>query len=165
MKKIIAIFSIILLVTIFMFAIKFSTKADDIREISVEQASLKEEPRNFSKTIHTLKLYDKVQILEQLDTWLLVVSLDTDIEGYIQESVVSTDAVGTDVSDDLATGESSTAGARGFSSEVEAEYKDKSTFDYDSVDIAEKLTDPYSKNPEANFSKFREAGKLGEYQE
>jgi hypothetical protein len=167
MKKIIIIaLSIVLLVGLFFVFNRTNTTADDVREISVEQASLKEEPRNFSATLATLELYDKVQVLEELETWLYVVTLDEDeFEGYIQESVVSSEDVGTDTSEDLASGESSTAGARGFSKEIEDDYKEETEYDYDAVDTAEAMTDDYVENPEENFKDFREEGNLGEFQD
>jgi hypothetical protein len=167
MKKIIIIvLSIVLLVGLFFVFNRTNTTADDVREISVEQASLKEEPRNFSATLATLELYDKVQVLEELETWLYVVTLDEDeFEGYIQESVVSSEDVGTDTSEDLASGESSTAGARGFSKEIEDDYKEETEYDYDAVDTAEAMTDDYVKNPEEDFKDFREEGDLGEFQD
>ncbi len=162
MKKIIIAVSVILTVTVLMFAFSNNTKARDIRYISVKSAPLKEGPRNFSKTIATLNENEKVEVLEKVETWLLVISED-DMEGYIQSSVVSTSTVKSGSGDNYAMGDSATAGARGFSSEVEAKYKNKKDFDYKSVDVAEKLTKEYPKNPEIKFAEFRKSGKLGEY--
>ncbi len=156
--------SIVFAVVVLMFAFGNNTKAGDIRYISVKSAPLKEEPKNFSKTLETLEELDEVEVLEKVGTWLLVIT-ESSMEGYIQESVVSVEIVSSDVSDELATGDSSTAGARGFNSEVEAEYKDKEDFDFESVDRAEKLTEKFPKNPDVRFAEFRRAGKLGEYAE
>lgn len=165
-KTIIIIMSVVLLVGFFFIISRTNTTADDVREVTVENASLKEEPRNFSSTLTSLGVGDKVQVLEELDTWLFVITLDDEeYEGYIQESVVSADSVGTETSGDLASGESSTAGARGFSKEIEDDYKEETEFDYEAVDTAEYMTDEYVKNPEEKFKDFRRDGSLGEYQE
>lgn len=139
--------------------------AQDIRMISVESVYLKEKPQNFSKTLTTLQLHDKIEVLEELDTWLMVVTTDEEqMEGYIQTSAVSTEGIGSDTSDDISQGDAATAGARGFNEDIENEYKKDATYDYDAVDKAEKITDAYAKDPESLFRSFRKEGNLGEFQ-
>lgn len=167
MKKSIITISLMLL-TVFLFlfvsGLILSDEKDDIREVSVEKAYLKEQPKNFSKTLKILELFDKVDVLDKDGTWLHVETADSDkLEGYIQESVVSTEELTSDVSDSVSYGQSATAGARGFNEETEDSYKDKNPqYDYESVDRAEKMTDAYS-NPFESFAEFREEGSLGEY--
>lgn len=152
--------SIILILTIFAGFVL----ANDIRVISVEKAYLKEKPQNFSNTVATLEANDAVEILEELDNWFYVETVDEGYIGYIQTSAVSTEVVSADVNDSTVVGEGATAGARGFNEDTEEEFKDTSDYDFDAVDRAESLTEEFVKDPMKDFMKFREEGSLGEYQ-
>ncbi len=132
---------------------------------TVEDAPLKKEPKNFSKTLKTLKLNEKIEIIDDVsDSWYFAKTTDK-TEGYIQKSIVGEPGVSTGTSDSSGQGESSTAGARGFTQEVEDGYKTTAPdFNYNAVDKAEQMTNSYVQNPEQNFANFRQIGKLGEYQ-
>ncbi len=153
-----------LLLFLFVSGLILSDEKEDVREVSVEKAYLKEQPKNFSKTLKVLEFLDKVKVLDEDGTWLNVQTVDSEkTKGYIQESVVSTDELTSDVSDSVSYGQSATAGARGFNEETEEGYKDNNPeYDYDSVDTAEQMTEPYT-NPFETFTQFRESGSLGEY--
>lgn len=131
--------------------------------ISVESAPMKEKPKNFSKTIKVLSLNDKIEVIEDMDNWLFAAA-DDGSEGYVQSSLIDNSGISLGTGDDIAQGDASTAGARGFNEDVENEYKkNNTTFNYDAVDDAEKLTDKYAKEHETLFEEFRKNGELGEY--
>jgi len=133
MKKNFTIFILLTLCLCSVFA-KTGTKM----YVKVEEAVLKESPSFWGKNGASVFYGEEVVILEEKNSWKKVqLVIDSSVSGWISESSLTKKRIvasGTRVS--ASTEELALAG-KGFTAEIEAEYKKQASLNYDAVDKLE----------------------------
>ncbi len=170
---------IAILIIIFTITINVSAQLEigDIGVVTVENAELKESPRNFSKTIAMLELNIEVIIWDYNDSWYEVEAGDN--FGWVKKEVIGEySSLTAESSDNLNVGDSTTAGAigtekgskvytiadlTGFNDVIFEAYKQVSEIDFQNIDLINKKTEEYISDPYNLFMEFRKEGELGEY--
>jgi len=106
--------------------------------VKVEEAVLKESPSFWGKNGASVFYGEEVVILEEKNSWKKVqLVIDSSVSGWISESSLTKKRIvasGTRVS--ASTEELALAG-KGFTAEIEAEYKKQASLNYDAVDKLE----------------------------
>jgi uncharacterized protein YgiM (DUF1202 family) len=111
--------------------------------INVKEAQVRATPSYLGKVLGPLAYGDQVQVLETQKGWVKVSAPDKGLSGWVNESaltakkVVLSSGSGT-AGQDASSGEVALAG-KGFNSQIEAENRQDTTFDYATVDRMEKI--------------------------
>ncbi len=131
MKKSIFI-CFILLASTFAFA-----KAGDSRYVAVQNAEVKVKANSFAKATGTLQYAEEVEVVNEENNWTEVKSkANPNVKGWISSSALSKRKI---VSSSFSASASELALAgKGFSDEVESEYKKNGKTNYAAVDAMEK---------------------------
>jgi hypothetical protein len=150
--------------------IKAQLDIGDVGVVIVENASLKEKPKNFSPTLHLLQLNDEIIIWDYNDSWFEVEAGDyfgwvkKELIGkYKSVSVVSQDEQGIEEGDTSDSDITSIADLTGFDYEIYQAYKQESEVDFQTIQHLHNMTDAFQKNPYKRFMQFREEAQIGEY--
>jgi uncharacterized protein YgiM (DUF1202 family) len=127
--------------------------------VNVKEAQLRATPSYLGKLLGSLAYGDRVQVAESQKGWVKVNAPEKGLSGWVNESaltakkVVLSSGSGT-AGQDASSGEVALAG-KGFNSQIEAENKQDTSFDYATVDRMEKIVVA----PEAVFA-FLQQGDL-----
>jgi uncharacterized protein YgiM (DUF1202 family) len=118
----------------------FAQKAGDTLYVNVNSAALKSSTGFFASTTGTVKYGDQVKVVAVNNKWLQV-RTSANVTGWIASSSLTTKKISAQGSAANASAREIALAGKGFSPEVEAEYKkDGGQIDYAAVDAMEKVT-------------------------
>jgi len=118
----------------------FAQKAGDTLYVNVNSASLKSSTGFFASTSGTVKYGDQVKVIAVSNKWLQVRTA-ANVTGWITSSSLTTKKISTQGNTANASAREIALAGKGFSPEVEAEYKkDGGQINYAAVDTMEKVT-------------------------
>jgi uncharacterized protein YgiM (DUF1202 family) len=111
--------------------------------VNVKETQLRSTPSYLGKVLGTLAYGDQVQVSESQKGWAKVSAPDKGLSGWINESALTAKKVvlssGSGNADQSASsGEVALAG-KGFNSQIEAENRQDTSYDYATVDRMEKI--------------------------
>ena len=133
MKKNFTIFILLILCLCSVFA-KTGTKM----YVKVEEAVLKESPSFWGKNGASVFYGEEVVILEEKKSWKKVqLVIDSSVSGWISESSLTQKKIVVSGSRVSASTEELALAGKGFTAEIEAEYKKQASLNYDAVDKLE----------------------------
>lgn len=108
--------------------------------VTVKESAVRERASFTAKTVGTLVYADRVVVVEVKGDWAHVSLVSKAIDGWMPKSALQTQQIvlkaGAAAGTTASSGEVALAG-KGFSEEVEAEYKKDPTLNYDAVDKME----------------------------
>jgi uncharacterized protein YgiM (DUF1202 family) len=137
MKKIILISLLCLISAVWVSA----QKRGDTMYVNIQKASLKTSTGFFAGTAGTLAYGDQVKVLEVKGKWLQVQSASgASVKGWIATASLTSKRI-TQGSNTVSSKELAMAG-KGFSEEVEQQYKTDKNLNYTGVDEVEKIVVP-----------------------
>ena len=137
--------------------------ADDYVFVALNQATVQDQPAYFSTKLADVKEGDRLRLTQLSNGWAAVVLTDGRA-GFIRETAVRTKAQNRDWSRVMGQPDSARdtyAAGKGFSPEVEEQYKKDTKLDYGPVDRM--IAKPSYPHPLDQLKKFREEGGLGEF--
>lgn len=133
MKKNFTIFILLILCLCSVFA-KTGTKM----YVKVEEAVLKESPSFWGKNGASVFYGEEVVILEEKNSWKKVqLVIDSSVSGWISESSLTKKRIVASGNRVSASTEELALAGKGFTAEIEAEYKKQASLNYDAVDKLE----------------------------
>ena len=133
MKKNFTIFILLILCLCSVFA-KTGTKM----YVKVEEAVLKESPSFWGKNGASVFYGEEVVILEEKNSWKKVqLVIDSSVSGWISESSLTKKKIVASGNRVSASTEELALAGKGFTAEIEAEYKKQASLNYDAVDKLE----------------------------
>lgn len=133
MKKNFTIFILLILCLCSVFA-KTGTKM----YVKVEEAVLKESPSFWGKNGASVFYGEEVVILEEKNSWKKVqLVIDSSVSGWISESSLTKKRIVASGNRVSASTEELALAGKGFTAEIEAEYKKQTSLNYDAVDKLE----------------------------
>lgn len=133
MKKNFTIFILLILCLCSVFA-KTGTKM----YVKVEEAVLKESPSFWGKNGASVFYGEEVVILEEKNSWIKVqLVIDSSVSGWISESSLTKKKIVASGNRVSASTEELALAGKGFTAEIEAEYKKQASLNYDAVDKLE----------------------------
>jgi len=131
-----------ILLTLFCLAATgiFAQKAGDTLYVNVNTASLKSSTGFFGSNTGTVKYGDQVKVVAVDNKWVQI-RTSANITGWIASSSLTTKKISTQGSAANASAREIALAGKGFSPEVEAEYKkDGGEINYTAVDAMERVT-------------------------
>lgn len=129
--------------------------ADETLYVKIKQTALRDKPSNLGKVLSTLSYTTAVVVSEKNSSWARV-SVDGKAGWVALSALVSQTVKKTSGSDTGTSGNEVALAGKGFSKEVEAQYKEDSKLDFTWIDKMEKIgPDP------ADVDKFAAAGPGG----
>lgn len=106
--------------------------------VKVEEAVLKESPSFWGKNGASVFYGEEVVILEEKNSWKKVqLVIDSSVSGWISESSLTKKRIVASGSRVSASTEELALAGKGFTAEIEAEYKKQASLNYDAVDKLE----------------------------
>ena len=106
--------------------------------VKVEEAVLKESPSFWGKNGASVFYGEEVVILEEKNSWKKVqLVIDSSVSGWISESSLTTKKIVASGNRVSASTEELALAGKGFTAEIEAEYKKQASLNYDAVDKLE----------------------------
>lgn len=106
--------------------------------VKVEEAVLKESPSFWGKNGASVFYGEEVVILEEKNSWKKVqLVIDSSVSGWISESSLTQKKIVVSGSRVSASTEELALAGKGFTAEIEAEYKKQASLNYDAVDKLE----------------------------
>lgn len=117
----------------------------DMLTVQVREGQVRSKPSFLAKIIATLKYGDKVEPLEEKDGWSRVSIPDTQTRGWLHTSALTDEELelqsGAGDAAVSASGEETALAGKGFTEQVENEYrKSHEDLNYSAVDAMEKIT-------------------------
>jgi hypothetical protein len=168
-KSVMVVLSIIMVLGISV-NIKAQLDIGDVGVVMVENAPLKEIPKNFSPTLHLLQLNDEIIIWDYNDSWFEVEAGDhfgwvkKELIGkYKSVPVVSHDEQEMEEGDVPHSDITSITDLTGFDYEIYQAYKQESDLDFQTIQHLHNMTDAFQNDPYNIFMQFREEAQIGEY--
>jgi uncharacterized protein YgiM (DUF1202 family) len=139
-----------------MAAAAFAQKVGDTMYINVNSAGLKSSTGFFASTTGTVRYGDQIQVLELKGKWIRI-RTPGNITGWIASSSLTTKRITRGNTANASAKEIALAG-KGFSPEVEAEYKKSGgSINYAAVDAMERIS-----IPDRDLLAFIEEGRLAQ---
>ena len=133
MKKNFTIFILLILCLCSVFA-KTGTKM----YVKVEEAVLKESPSFWGRNGASVFYGEEVVVLEEKNSWKKVqLVIDSSVSGWISESSLTKKRIVASGNRVSASTEELALAGKGFTAEIEAEYKKQASLNYDAVDKLE----------------------------
>ena len=106
--------------------------------VSVEEAVLKQSPSFWGKNGASVFYGEEVIILEEKNSWKKVqLVIDPSVSGWINESSLTKKKIVVSENRVSASAEELALAGKGFTAEIEAEYKKQGSLNYDAVDKLE----------------------------
>lgn len=106
--------------------------------VKVEEAVLKESPSFWGKNGASVFYGEEVVILEEKNSWKKVqLVIDSSVSGWISESSLTKKRIVASGNRVSASTEELALAGKGFTAEIEAEYKKQTSLNYDAVDKLE----------------------------
>lgn len=127
-----------LLVVLFVLLCGFAFAASQVMYVAVEKATIKSSTSFFAKSSGTLSYGDKITVLSTKGNWSQISSSSPAITGWIQSTALTKKQIVTQGSRVTANADELALAGKGFSAEVEAEYKKSGDVNYTAVDNMEK---------------------------
>jgi uncharacterized protein YgiM (DUF1202 family) len=118
-----------------------ATAGAEQMSVAVKTASLRDRPSFTGKIVGTLAYTDRVTVEETRGDWLRVSYAPKSVQGWVTKASLQTQAIAL-ASGSAAAGTTASSGevalaGKGFSEEVEAEYRKDTKLDYAAVDAME----------------------------
>ena len=133
MKKNFTIFILLILCLCSVFA-----KTGAKMYVKVEEAVLKESPSFWGRNGASVFYGEEVVILEEKNSWKKVqLVIDSSVSGWISESSLTIKKIVASGNRVSASTEELALAGKGFTAEIEAEYKKQASLNYDAVDKLE----------------------------
>jgi hypothetical protein len=147
-----------LLLAIGVLASPLFAQVPDAVSIAVQETPLRERPSFLGSIIAELSYGDRVEVLESSGAWLRVRLEGAEQEGWIAEAAASEERIVLDAGDADAQAEATddeiALAGRGFSEQVEAEFREQQDLDFSAIDELEAKEVP----PETISAFLQEAG-------
>jgi hypothetical protein len=119
----------------------FAQKAGDTMYINVNSAALKSSTGFFASTTGTVRYGDQVRVLAVSNKWVQIRTATSNITGWIASASLTTKRISTQGNTANASAKEIALAGKGFSPEVEGEYKKSGgTINYSAVDAMEQIT-------------------------
>lgn len=113
-------------------------KAGDTKYVYVEQTTLKSTASTWGKAVGVVAYGDKVTVLSEKGKWVEIkLSVNPSVKGWVPASSLTSKKILSTANRASASAEELSLAGKGFTAEIENEYKKNAEANFDAVDIIE----------------------------